>query len=368
MPAIRLLVLLGLLAAAAQGDWSPPLFNLSLDTPPSQRWEPLLNKYSPARLKHDMDQVVRTVAPMWAVTIINMLAPVLSYMLPQPYGEEIEGICKFLGVTLGEGLLINYAYEALGACTSIVVQDSRGMIIHSRNMDFPFTDILRNVTIDIQFVKNGQIVYKGTTFLGFVGLWTGQKANKFAITGNDRAQYHWWNIAIAVLLKHYPSPSWLIRDTLAQAADFQEALEMLAYTPITSNVYFILSGVKPDEGTIITRNIKGPANIWPLMSSKGEWYRVQTNYDHWKAPPPWDDRRTPTIHALENTTQKNISLDTMFKILSTRPMLNRITVYTTLMCAAEPYEYRTVIRSPLPMVEYIIGDLQEMIYKNATMT
>lgn len=54
------------------------------------------------------------VAPMWVVTIIDMLAPVLSYMLPQPYGEEIEGICKFLGVTLGEGLLINYAYEALG--------------------------------------------------------------------------------------------------------------------------------------------------------------------------------------------------------------------------------------------------------------
>ncbi|XP_078257928.1 N-acylethanolamine-hydrolyzing acid amidase-like [Rhinoraja longicauda] len=345
MRGLRLLVLLGLLAAAAKGDWSPPSFNMSLDTPPSQRWGPLFKQCDTAQLKRDMLQVVGIVAPKWVVTIIDILAPVLSQILPHPYGEEIKGISKLLGVKLGEGLLINLVYEASGYCTSIVAQDSRGTIYHCRNMDFPFTDILRNVTVDIQFIKNGQIAYTGTTFLGFVGLWTGQKPNKFTITGNERAKDHWWKTAIALLLKRNPSPSWLIRDTLAQAADFNEALKKLAYTPITSNVYFILSGVEPDEGTVITRNIRGPVSIWPLMSAKGEWYRVQTNYDHWKAPPPWDDRRTIAIHGLEATTQKNISLDTMYEILSMERVLNKLTVYTTLMCAAEPHEYRTVIRS-----------------------
>ncbi|XP_051892420.1 N-acylethanolamine-hydrolyzing acid amidase-like isoform X2 [Pristis pectinata] len=339
-------LLLGLLAAA-RADSSASRFNLSLDEPPSRRWEPLLRKYDVAQLRKDMLHVVRSVAPEWVIQVVNQLAPLLSHILPEAYEEEIKGISKFLGVELGEGLLINLAYEVSGYCTSIVAQDSRGKIYHGRNMDYAFTDILRSVTVDLQFVKKGQIVYTGTTFIGFVGLWTGQKPNKFSISGNERAKGNWWETAIAALLKRNPSPSWLIRDTLAEAVDFDGALKKLAYTPITANVYFILGGVNPNEGMIITRSLEGPMDIWPLMSTKGQWYRVETNYDHWNAPPPWDDRRTPANHALNATTQKKINLKTMFKVLSIKPVLNQFTVYTTLMCAAQPNDYKTVIRTGL---------------------
>nr|XP_014351031.1 PREDICTED: N-acylethanolamine-hydrolyzing acid amidase-like isoform X3 [Latimeria chalumnae] len=43
------------------------------------------------------------------------------------------------------------------------------------------------------------------------------------------------------------------------------------------------------------------------------WYRVETNYDHWTTPPPFDDRRTPAIKALNIIRQENINLDTLFK-------------------------------------------------------
>ncbi|XP_059844648.1 N-acylethanolamine-hydrolyzing acid amidase-like isoform X1 [Hypanus sabinus] len=337
-----LLLLLGLLAAA-RGNSPAPRFNVSLDVTPSQRWEPVLRKYDAAQLRNYTQQIVSSVVPKWVINVINRLAPILKYLLPQPYRGEIEGICKFLGVKLGEGLLINLAYEASGYCTSIVAQDSRGKIYHGRNMDYTFTDILRSVTVDVQFVSNGQIVYSGTTFLGFVGLWTGQKPNKFSITANERAKGARWKTAIAAFLKRNRSPSWVIRDALREAVDFQVALKKLSYSPITANVYFILGGVKPNEGVIITREPERPIDVWPLKSTKGQWYRVETNYDHWRPPPAWDDRRTPAIRALNATTQKNINLNTMFKVLSSHPVLNKRTIYTTLICAAQPKAYKTVI-------------------------
>lgn len=42
-------------------------------------------------------------------------------------------------------------------CTSIVAQDSRGHIYHGRNLDYPFGDFLRKMTMDVQFLKNGQV-------------------------------------------------------------------------------------------------------------------------------------------------------------------------------------------------------------------
>ncbi|XP_072920072.1 N-acylethanolamine-hydrolyzing acid amidase-like isoform X1 [Hemitrygon akajei] len=337
-----LLLLLGLLAAA-RGDSPAPRFNVSLDVTPSQRWEPVLRKYDAAQLRNYTQQIVSSVVPKWVTNVINWLAPILKYLLPEPYRGEIEGICKFLGVNLGEGLLINLAYEASGYCTSIVAEDSAGKIYHGRNMDYAFTDILTAITVDVQFVSSGQIVYTGTTFLGFVGLWTGQKPNKFSITANERAKGMGWNIAIASFLKRNRSPSWVIRDTLREAVDFQAALQKLSYSPITANVYFILGGVKLNEGVIITREPERPIDVWPLKSTKGQWYRVATNYDHWRPPPPWDDRRTPAICVPNATTQKNINLNTIFKVLSIHPVLNKRTIYTTLICAAQPKDYKTVI-------------------------
>ncbi|XP_038647645.1 N-acylethanolamine-hydrolyzing acid amidase-like isoform X2 [Scyliorhinus canicula] len=287
--------------------------------------------------------MMRSAVPKWVISIVETLAAQLGTILPQPYEAEIRGICKALGLKLGDGLLINLFYEISGFCTSIVAQDSGGNIYHGRNLDYAFNDILRSLTVDLQFVKHGQIVYKGTTFIGFVGLWTGQSPNKFTISGNSRVRGDWWETMIAALLKRDPPPSWLIRDTLLEAEDFQSALIKLSKSPITANVYYILGGVKPTEGVIISRNLNGPVDIWPLMPKKGQWYRVETNYDHWKPPPPYDDRRTPANHALNATGQKNINLPTLLKVLSIKPVLNNFTVYTTLMCAAKPDDYKTLV-------------------------
>lgn len=42
-------------------------------------------------------------------------------------------------------------------CTSIVTQDVNGQIWHSRNLDYSFVDMLRNITIRVDFIKNNQV-------------------------------------------------------------------------------------------------------------------------------------------------------------------------------------------------------------------
>lgn len=87
------------------------------------------------------------------------------------------------------------------------------------------------------------MAYRGTTFAGYVGLWTGQSPNKFTVSGNQRSRLiiflkrcclvnffvvliniynistdkgHWWeNIISAVLLKSSPV-SWLVREVREQ--------------------------------------------------------------------------------------------------------------------------------------------------------
>ena len=43
------------------------------------------------------------------------------------------------------------------SCTSIVAQDSNGRIWHGRNLDYRFTDILRNITLVAHFQRNGKV-------------------------------------------------------------------------------------------------------------------------------------------------------------------------------------------------------------------
>ncbi|KAM4807792.1 N-acylethanolamine-hydrolyzing acid amidase [Rhinophrynus dorsalis] len=327
-------------------DLPAPRYNISLDDPPELRWEPVLKHYNSSDLRKTLDHFFHSVLPEWVHAIIRPLAEVdLALFMHEPYAGEIRGIARTLGVSAGDIVALNLCYEATAFCTSIIAEDEKGHIYHGRNLDYDFVDILRTITMDLDFVRNGQVVYTGTTFLGYVGLWTGQSPYKFSISGDSRERGGgWWKNAISAFLKRNSLVSWLIRDVLNDATDFQSAALQLSKTPIIAEVYYIMGGTMSREGLVITRNRDGPADIWPLDPLRGAWFHVETNYDHWLPPPPSDDRRTPAIKALNATGQANLNADTLYKVLSVKPVLNRITVYTTIMSAAYPETYATRIR------------------------
>ncbi|KAM9446257.1 N-acylethanolamine-hydrolyzing acid amidase-like [Clarias gariepinus] len=324
-------------------NFSPPLVNISLDRAPEIRWLPLKDLYSKDFLQKAAAQVIDSTVPAWVHHAIKPVVRALERFTPQPYAAEIRGMAALYGADISDILLLNFAYEVSAFCTSIVAQDTKGTIYHGRNLDYPH-EVLKNLTIDIQFIKNGEVIYRGTSFAGYVGLWTGQSKNKFTVTGNQRDAGHWWyNVISAVLLKNSPV-SWLVRETLEEASDFLNAVTQLSNIPIISSVYYIVGGVYPGEGVVITRDRSGPADIWPLDTLNGNWYRVETNFDHWLPTPRPDPRIEVAMNALNATGQNNINLQSLYQILSVVPVCARTTVYTTVMSAAAPEKYRTVVR------------------------
>nr|DBA28762.1 TPA: hypothetical protein GDO54_009065 [Pyxicephalus adspersus] len=296
-------------------DMAAPRYNISLDLPPEQRWKEILSHYNQTYLKEKMDFIVQNGLPKWARAIIFPLAEFdLIFLVKEPYAGELRGIARTLGFNVGYVLALNLVYEATAYCTSIIAQDTKGNIYHGRNLDYAFPDILKNLTLDLDFIQNGKIVYTGTTFLGYVGLWTGQSPNKFTVSGDARAKGKWWENAISAFFKRSSPVSWLVRDALHNARDFRDAALQLSKTPIIADTYYIMGGTQAREGLVITRNRDGPADLWPLDPQKGEWFRVETNYDHWTPPPPSDDRRTPAIKALNATGQANINAISLYKV------------------------------------------------------
>uniref|UniRef100_A0A8D2CUX8 Acid ceramidase N-terminal domain-containing protein n=1 Tax=Sciurus vulgaris TaxID=55149 RepID=A0A8D2CUX8_SCIVU len=159
LPALALL----LLPLAGVRSWSatslpaPPLFNVSLDAAPELRWLPVLQHYDPDLLRAAVVQIVGDRVPKWVLELIGKEVMKLESLLPQPFTDEISGMCDFLNLSLVDGLLVNLAYEYSAFCTSIVAQDSKGHIYHGRNLDYAFGNILRKLTVDVQFLKNGQV-------------------------------------------------------------------------------------------------------------------------------------------------------------------------------------------------------------------
>ena len=158
---------------------------------------------------------------------------------------------------------------------------------------------------------------------GFLGILSGHRYKQFTFSINERDQGEWWVNFIFALLDKKASPlSFLTRQVLENATDFNDAVNQLSSHDLIAPAYFIVAGVKPDEGVVITRNQSALINTWRLDNSNNIWYLLETNYDHWVPPPPNDDRRTPGMRAMNQTTQANINYNTLFNVLTIDPVCN----------------------------------------------
>jgi hypothetical protein len=125
--------------------------------------------------------------------------------------------------------------------------------------------------------------------------------------------------------------SFFLRQVLESEQSYADALRRLTREPLISESYIILSGVSSGQGAVITRNRRTTDNLWTLGGPKKQWYLIQTNHDHWRPSPPGDYRSVVGELALNAIGQENISLDSLYRVLSAKPLLNAQTTYTTLM-------------------------------------
>ncbi|XP_072019536.1 N-acylethanolamine-hydrolyzing acid amidase-like [Amphiura filiformis] len=343
-------LVLGLFCHVAVSDHmvQAPRYTVNLDISPEARWNDLLHHWNLTEYRARITKAIEQYVPAAAWDIIGDLVSTLDQYLPAPYAQEIQGIAKTVGLEVGQITALNILYDVSAFCTSIVAQDSNGTIWHARNLDYELGDILRNITVIVDFQVRGKTVYTTTSYAGHVGAFTGQKPHAFTVTINERDQ---GNIADnimellnALVLKKSAFVSFMLRDALSNDATYQEALNRLITKEEIAPVYYTIAGIRPDEGAVITRDHAKALDVWMLDEPNGRWYLLETNYDHWEPPPKDDDRRDPGNKAMLAVGQDDINDKTLMKVLSVKPVLNGHTTYTTIMSAAQPDVFNTHTR------------------------
>ncbi|XP_056264974.1 acid ceramidase [Pseudoliparis swirei] len=329
-------------------------YTVDLDSPPSKRWTALITDKKTALV--DMMQAIRDLANAFVpsgklIELVDITLPFMVNSLPHPFGEEIRGISDVSGIPLGEVVLFNIFYEVFTVCTSVVAEDDKGNLLHGRNLDFGLfmgwdiknkswimSEKLKPLVVNLDFKRNNQTVFKSTNFAGYVGMLTGIKPHMFSLTMNERFSLDGGYIGILEWILGKRDGMWmsfLTRSVLENAESYEDAKALLAQTKLLAPAYFILGGNQTGQGCIVTRSRVLSIDILEIDLKMGRWYVLETNYDHWKEPLFLDDRRTPAMMCMNRTTQANISLETMYDVLSTKPVLNKLTTYTTLMQVSE---------------------------------
>lgn len=312
-------------------------YNINLDVAPDNRWNEVVDDF--AVFLPELIPALKQYIPEEVLPLLAIVGDAVDTYLPEPYAAEILGIGQRSKVAVGDIAMLNIIYDLLAGCTSIVAEDEAGHIYHARNLDYQFTAILQNITLIANFQRGGKTLYTGTTYAGYTGLLTGQRPHVFSVSLDQRdAGRHWMNAAAALLAKNASVVSFLIRNALENAQSYSEAVDILSHTTFIAPSYIIVAGTKSGEGAVITRDRISARDVWTLDPPE-RWFLVETNYDHWEPPPKDDDRRDPANQHMNKIGRQSISLDTLFSVLTTPPVLNKSTTYTTLMCAAVPDNY-----------------------------
>ncbi|KAG7458661.1 hypothetical protein MATL_G00222930 [Megalops atlanticus] len=325
-------------------------YTVDLDLPPSKRWTEVITDKKADLVT--MIAAIKDLADAFVpsgklINLVDKDLPLILNTLPYPFNEEIVGIAKDSGVPLGEIVLFNIFYEVFTVCTSMVAEGENGNLYHGRNLDFglfmgwdtknkswTITEKLKPLVVNVDFRRNNHTVFKSTNFAGYVGMLTGIRPHTFTLTMNERFSLDGGYIGILEWILGKRDGMWmsfLTRSVLENATSYEDAKNQLAQTELLAPAYFILGGNQTGQGCVITRSRLLSLDVWELDLKLGRWYVLETNYDHWKEPLFLDDRRTPAMKCMNETMQANISMKTMYDVLSTKPVLNKLTTYTTLM-------------------------------------
>lgn len=141
------------------------------------------------------------------------------------YYEEITGIAEVIDLNPDLVLMINFVHEVSSHCTSIIVRDKNGTIIHERNLDFGEADTLRKVSYIAKFMKGDQYLFDAVMFAGSTGVFTGEKRGSFSISENIKkptTDNYFYELIynVGLLFSGHKQIAWLIRETFIECENW----------------------------------------------------------------------------------------------------------------------------------------------------
>jgi hypothetical protein len=333
---LKVLVSLFAVASVASGEFlgmNPhgiPIFKVQLNDPPAKRFDET-SLYFKGAVRKTIDAYLSLI-PEVIFDIVDTIGGTIRWIQPEYY-EEIDGMAAALDLNTNALMFMQYVNEFSAFCTSSIVKQPDGTIIHDRNMDFAFPPLMRAILYEGRFYQGDEYKFEAVMFAGTNGVFTGMKSGAFSISLNNRKPS--FRTDIFELLKNVASIftgsqqiSKLIRDTLAECGDYDCAYNRLSTQSISCPGYLAIAGTKGNEGAIITRNRDAVDHLDQLSDTN--WFLSQTNDDHWTGV--CTARCQASRSRIAKIGQQNINAHNLrHQVLEQYPNLNEHGIYNTIM-------------------------------------
>jgi len=125
-------------------------------------------------------------------------------------------------------------------------------------------------------------------------------------------------------------------------------------TRIAAPIYYIISGVKANEGAVIERDPASVHGLYTLNSTN--WFLVQTNYDRSDPDPFHDPRRVAVENRLRKYGNQINETDLFNEFMTIWPTFNIATIMTSIMIPATGFHNTTVWYSTNPTGQQSLPD------------
>jgi N-acylethanolamine-hydrolysing acid amidase len=370
--------------AALKAAVPPKKVVVNLDLEPSKRWAFLADDPHFANFKEEFYGYLKDYVPKFLIEPIASILKNLRGSFYDDYAQEMEGLAKALDVSLGDIVVVNLIYQIegigvkcskrnttgpcpptepgpAGLCTGILADDGN-KVFQGRNMDWNLPPALLKFVIEADYQSQNRTKFVGVSVAGQVGVLHGLAPGGFSIEMNSRNTGGNVLANLADLILGAKTPGAVIRRALETETNFDDGVKFLSSERLANPVYFIVGGAEHGEGTILSRERKGLLDAWNLYEAPSkdtkkvniqpDWFRVQTNYDHWDPIPSYDNRRDPGVAHVKQFCNDGAGVDQncVWKAMTTWPTMNHHTDITSIMCAKTGYMNTTVWMNPSVLV------------------
>lgn len=123
--------------------------------------------------------------------------------------------------------------------------------------------------------------------------------------------------------------------------NFEEAVEYLKTELISAPAYFVISGIKKNEGAAISRDRNGIPDLWKLdKDSEDDKIIVVTNFDYWVEVPDHDKNRANYVrHYIKQIDKDKLTKeDLMEKVLKQPMVLRTPSIHSAVMSARNDHK------------------------------
>ena len=107
--------------------------------------------------------------PNFIYSIIGQLGWWLDPIPEKEFLEYLVAYSEASGFSFGQVYFLNYLYENLHHCTSVITKGADGTIAQGRSWDFPFSDYIEPMLLRAEYYRGGKLLYSSITIPGYAG-------------------------------------------------------------------------------------------------------------------------------------------------------------------------------------------------------